>query len=201
MDKIIIINASPRAPRSNSKIYANSFIDCCKLETNYKELTKNNHQDIINSLSNYKHLVFVFPLYVDGIPSTLLNFLKLLENNTIHNKPIIHILINCGFIEYNQNNIAIEMINIFCKQNNYQTGSTLSIGGGEGLPTTPFKKLCDLTISRFSNSIVKQKYRKFNFTMPITKKFYIKASTKYWLTLGIKNGLTKEDMETMEIEK
>lgn len=201
MDKIIIINASPRAPRSNSKIYANSFIKNCKLKTDYIEITNTNHQIIINKLNNYKHLVFVFPLYVDSIPSTLLNFLKLLENNKLTNKPIIHILINCGFIEYSQNNIAIEMVKLFCKQNNYQVGSILSIGGGEGLPTTPFKKLGNYVISRFSKSIVKEKYRKFEFTMPITKKFYIKASTNYWIKYGEKFGITKEDMEIMEIEK
>ena len=200
MDKIIIINASPRAPKSNSLIYANSFINSCTLDTDYIEVKKNNHQLIIDRLENYKHILFIFPLYVDSIPSTLLNFLKSLENNNLTNKPIIHILINCGFIEYNQNNIAIDMIKLFCIQNNYNIGSILSIGGGEGLPTTPFKKLGDYTISRFSKSITKEKYRRFNFTMPISKKFYINASTKYWIKKGMNNNITKEDMEIMDIE-
>ena len=38
-------------------------------------------------------------------------------------------------------------------------------------------------------------------TMPISKKFFIKASTKYWTAYGAKYGVSKDEMATMEIEK
>ncbi len=36
--------------------------------------------------------------------------------------------------------------------------------------------------------------------MPITKKMYLKASTTYWINYGKKNGITEEQMKTMQIE-
>ena len=36
--------------------------------------------------------------------------------------------------------------------------------------------------------------------MPLTRKMFVKASTSYWLSLGRKNGITREQMESMEIE-
>ena len=37
-------------------------------------------------------------------------------------------------------------------------------------------------------------------TMPISKAFFLKASTRYWLAYGERNGVTGEQMATMEIE-
>lgn len=36
--------------------------------------------------------------------------------------------------------------------------------------------------------------------MPISKKMFIKASTIYWENYGKKNGISKEQMEIMQIE-
>ena len=200
MNKIMLVNGSPRAPRSNSKRYANSFQEQVKVETKYFNISKTNHKEIITNISDVSDIVFVFPLYVDGIPSTLLEFLKSLENSQITNKPTISILINCGFLEYKQNDIAIEMVKLFCKQNSYEVGSVLSIGGGEAVLDTPFNFLVQRKIKAFAKSISSKKHRKITFTMPLTKKLYIKASTNYWIKYGLKNGVTKEEMEIMTIE-
>lgn len=37
--------------------------------------------------------------------------------------------------------------------------------------------------------------------MPLPKKLFIKASTSYWENYGKKNGITPEQMATMDIEK
>ena len=37
-------------------------------------------------------------------------------------------------------------------------------------------------------------------TMPLPKRTFLKESTKYWIRYGEKNGVTKQQMETMEIE-
>ena len=43
MGKIMIINGSPRAPKSNSKQYADLFAKSCTIPTQYFNITKNNH--------------------------------------------------------------------------------------------------------------------------------------------------------------
>ena len=79
MEKIMIINASPRAPKSNSQKYAALFEQYSRVPTQYFNLTKKNHADLCSVMKDFSDLLFVFPLYADGIPSTLLWFLKSLQ--------------------------------------------------------------------------------------------------------------------------
>ena len=145
-------------------------------------------------------MLFVFPLYADGIPVTLLNFLKNLEKNPPLQKPTISVLINCGFFEYRQNDTAVNMIELFCKQNGYRMGSVLKIGSGEAILDTPFKVFVTRKIKKLAASVSNEKYCTQHATMPITKGMFLKASTAYWTNYGKKNGITKEMMETMKIE-
>ena len=46
MGKIMILNGSPRAPKSNSKRYASLFAAVCPLETEYFNITKTNHLEL-----------------------------------------------------------------------------------------------------------------------------------------------------------
>ena len=79
MAAIMILNGSPRAPRSNSKQYAELFSKSCRSETEYFQITRTNHLELCRAVERFSDLLFVFPLYADGIPVTLLNFLKVLE--------------------------------------------------------------------------------------------------------------------------
>lgn len=200
MGKVMMINASPRAPRSNSKQYAQLFSEYCRLDTEYWEVKKSNHLSLCQMIENYSDIVFVFPLYVDSLPVTLLNFLKTLEENAPLKKPTISVVINCGFIEPYQNDIAVKMLQLFARKNGYPFGSVLKIGGGEAILTTPFRIFLKSKMKKFAVSITKQRYNDFQVTMPISKKMFIKASTTYWTNYGKKNGITKKQMEIMEIE-
>lgn len=200
MGRVIIINGSPRASKSNSKRYGNIFRGFYKGDTDTFNITKNNHNDICSRIEEYNDILFVFPLYADGIPVTMLNFLKFLEQNPPQNKPNINVMINCGFIEPTQNEVCIDMIRLFCKQNGYSFRSVLAIGGGEAILDTPFKLLVKWKIKRLSKSIYINKPEFLTITMPISKNLFVKASTRYWINYGKKNGITKLDMETMKIE-
>lgn len=200
MGKVIIINGSPRATKSNSKRYGDIFRCFYKGDTDTFNITKNNHNDICSKIEEYSDILFIFPLYADGIPVTLLNFLKFLEQNPPKNKPNINIMINCGFIEPSQNEVCIDMIRLFCKQNRYTFGSVLSIGSGEAILDTPFRFLVRWKIKRLTKSIYNNRFESLNITMPISKKLFIKASTNYWVDYGKRNGITKSEMETMKIE-
>ncbi len=200
MGKVMIINASPRAPKSNSKQYANLFAKYCRLDTEYYEVKKSNHLTLCQMIENYSDIVFVFPLYVDSVPVTLLNFLKAMEDNALLKKPTISVVINCGFIEPYQNDIAVKMLQLFARKNGYPYGSTFKIGSGEAILTTPFRIFLKERMKRFAVSIERQRYNDFQVTMPISKKMFIKASTAYWENYGKKNGISKEKMEIMEIE-
>lgn len=200
MGKVMIVNASPRAPKSNSKQYAKLFSAYCRLDTEYCEVRKSNHFALCRMIENCSDIVFVFPLYVDGIPVTLLNFLKTLEENAPLQKPAISVVINCGFIEPHQNDIAVQMVRLFASKNGYPFGSAFKIGGGEAILTTPFRFFVKAGMKKFAASLEKQRYNTFHVTMPITKKMFIKASTAYWENYGKRNGISKEQMQSMQIE-
>ncbi|MFH5978286.1 hypothetical protein ACHM2H_15180, partial [Clostridium perfringens] len=81
MGRVIIINGSPRAPKSNSKRYGEIFRSYYKGQADIFNIAKNNYKDICNKIEEYTDILFIFPLYADGLPVTVLNFLKVLEEN------------------------------------------------------------------------------------------------------------------------
>lgn len=192
MERVMILNGSPRGPRSNSKRYAEIFSEKCNWDVEYFNITKSNHHELCSKMNMVSDVLLVFPLYADSIPVTLLNFLKNLENNLPNEKPVISVLINCGFLEYKQNDLAIKMIELFCKKTDFQFGSVLKIGSGEAILMTPFKILVARKIKKLSESIVSKKYKTLSVTMPLPPKLFIKASTKYWTDYGKRNGITQE---------
>lgn len=200
MASLLILNGSPRAPRSNSKRYAQMLASCWGGTAESLEITRRNHPELCAKVGEASHVVFVFPLYADGLPVTMLNFLKSLEAAPPQSRPTVSVLINCGFLEPRQNEIAVEMVRLFCKQNQYPFGSVLMIGSGEAILDSPFRFLAARKIRRFSDSIARGAYGMFQTTMPLTKGIFVKAAASYWTNYGKKFGTSKEEMQTMQIE-
>ena len=136
--KLLIVNGSPRAPRSNSRRYAELFQARWKGEARYAALTAKNHAELAAAAADCTDLLLVFPLYADGLPAPLLRFLEFLEGAGPEHRPRISVLINCGFLEPHQNDVAVDMVRLFCLENGYPFGACLKIGGGEAILGTPF---------------------------------------------------------------
>lgn len=201
MGKIMIINGSPRAPKSNSRRYAQIFLKYVKKETVYYTITKSNHEKLCQLTEECSDVIFMFPLYADGIPVTVLNFLKTWEQHPSVQKPTVSVLINCGFLEYEQNEIAIKMMQLFCRQNGYPWGSVLKIGSGEAILDSPFHFLVTRKIKKLAQAICKKKTVTLKTTMPLPKSFFVAASTQYWTKYGEKYGTSQKEMQTMKIEE
>ena len=129
-----------------------------------------------------------------------MKFLKTLEQNPPKQKPRISVLINCGFFEPEQNDIALDILRLFCKQTGFPFGSSLAVGGGEAFLKTPLAFLLKAKIKKFAKAIDAHQTVHWKITMPISKPMFIKAANSYWLQYGAKNGLTQEQMSAMEIE-
>lgn len=196
----MIINGSPRAPKSNSRKYAELFMKYSDIPSEYYAITAKNHLELCSKIDQFSCLLFVFPLYADGIPVTLMKFLKTLEENPPTKKPQVSVLVNCGFFEPEQNNIAIKMLQLFCKEQNYPFGASLKVGSGEAILDTPFRFFVKRKIRQLAKSISNGRDESLQVTMPITKRLFIKASSKYWQQYGRRNGITAEQMSTMKIE-
>lgn len=200
MGKISIVNGSPRAPHSNSRRYAALFKGCWDGETEEYAVMDKKHAAFCRSLEGTRDLLLVFPLYADGLPAVLMEFLKALRDTELRKKPTVHALINCGFLEPEQNAVAAEIIRLFCRQNGFPAGTFLCVGSGEAILDTPFAFLVRRKIRRMARAIRRGKAEYLQVAMPLTKAMFLRASTSYWLRRGQANGLNREQMATMAIE-
>lgn len=71
MGNLMIVNGSPRAPRSNSKRYIRLFEEFWGSPAEVYQVTAGRHQEACRKISECRDLLLVFPLYVDGVPAVL----------------------------------------------------------------------------------------------------------------------------------
>src|SRR5659263_462199 len=134
--KIALINGSPKVKNSASEFILTSVKSLLPADSVFKEFKFN--RPILNEIDLEKIadtdvLIFAFPLYVDGIPSHLLHCLDQMETyfNTMEMKKIkVYALVNCGFYEGHQANIALAMMKNWCSKVKLDWGQGIGIGGG-----------------------------------------------------------------------
>ena len=183
MGDLMILNGSPRAPRSNSKRYAELFSSYYPGSTQTFPITRNNHQELCAR--------------IDGASRLLLGSL---EAYSPRQKPTVSVLVNCGFLEPRQNEVAVRMLRLYCRRNGYPFGSVLMIGSGEAILDSPFRFLAARKIQRFARAVAREDCGTFQITMPLTKGIFVRAAASYWERYGKRYGITKEQMQTMDIE-
>lgn len=199
MGKLMIINGSPRAPKSNSKQYIQAFLSAWSGEYEQYSVLQRQHAACMEQLKECSDLLLVFPLYTDGLPSGLMEFLKAMQEQPT--TPLtVHVIINCGFREPHQNDVAIDMIRLFCKRGGHKLGSVLRMGCGEAFPTTPFMGMARRKIQKLARSIQKGRSVQLSITMPLTKGLFLRAANRYWLSRGAQFGNSQTQMAAMDIE-
>lgn len=201
MEKILLLNGSPRAPRSHSKRFAELFARYSPRPAEYAEIRKNNHAELIARMGECRDVVLVFPLYADALPVPLLEFLRSLETMPPQRRPVVSVLVNCGFWEYRQNEVAVRMVRCFCRQNGFPFGSVLMLGSGEAILDSPFRGVARRRIRRFARSVAECRDEVLHATMPIGRRLFVLASTQYWIRYGRRFGVTEEQMRTLRIEE
>ena len=198
--KIIIINGSPKTIKSNSEILGNYLFPLLK-ENNIKKYYSIYFQlndKTKNEIYNSDVLIFIFPLYVDGIPSNLLKLLvKFEKENVVRPKTKIYCIVNNGFYEGKQNFLALLHMKNWCKKVNAKWGQGIGIGSGELLPYLkkfklgqgPLKNL-EKILNRFSRNILTLNSDKNIYINPNWPKslYFIQGSIS-WILKARKNNL------------
>ena len=198
--KIIIINGSPKTIKSNSEILGNYLFPLLK-ENNIKKYYSIYFQlndKTKNEIYNSDVLIFIFPLYVDGIPSNLLKLLvKFEKENVVRPKTKIYCIVNNGFYEGKQNFLALLHMKNWCKKVNAKWGQGIGIGSGELLPYLkkfklgqgPLKNL-EKILNRLSRNILTLNSDKNIYINPNWPKilYFIQGSVS-WILKARKNNL------------
>ncbi len=139
--RISIINGSPRFKQNISGLLIKEIIlelgEEGKNVEEYHLNRRNIDKEKIENISRSDVIIFAFPLYVDSLPALVLEFLVEMEKNQNKIKdiaPTIYCVINNGFFEGRQNNIAIRQMQHWCKKMNFIWGQGIGVGAGEMLP-------------------------------------------------------------------
>ena len=198
--KIIIINGSPKTIKSNSEILGNYLFPLLK-ENNIKKYYSIYFQlndKTKNEIYNSDVLIFIFPLYVDGIPSNLLKLLVNFEKeNVVRPETKIYCIVNNGFYEGKQNFLALLHMKNWCKKVNAKWGQGIGIGSGELLPYLkkfklgqgPLKNL-EKILNRFSRNILTLNSDKNIYINPNwPKSLYFIQGSFSWILKARKNNL------------
>jgi multimeric flavodoxin WrbA len=207
--KVCMINGSPKIKDSCSEYLIDEIT---KLLDNKTEVTVCNANDkilnngLFNSIYNCDTIVFVFPLYVDAIPSHLVAFLesfqKYLKEQPVKNISV-HAVSNCGFFEGEQNKYALNIIENFCERTGLIWKYGLGIGAGpfigesKSIPWKTFiKKPIFNAMLDLKNSLETGEHQNENIfvTAKMPRHMYIWAAHIGWREQAKKNNLKTKDL-------
>ena len=169
MGKLLIVNGSPRAPRSNSRRYIEQFLPCWGETADQYTALRGGPL----SPEDCTDLLLVFPLYADGIPAVLMRTLKELAVWRGTARPRIHVLVNCGFLEPEQTRPAVEMVRFFCKRYGFPWGMALQIGSGEAILNTPFSFLVRRGLRRLAAGMRAGRSEVLSVRMPLNRRMFV----------------------------
>ena len=203
--KITLINGSPKAVKSNSEILGNYLSSLLKENEikKYYSISFKLNDKMKNEIYNSDVLIFLFPLYVDGIPSNLLKLLVEFEKEkVIKSGSKIYCAVNNGFYEGKQNQLAILQMKNWCEKVKAKWGQGIGVGGGELLPYLkkcklgkgPLKNL-GIALEKFSDNILNFKSDEDIYINPnwLRILYFVQGSIS-WILKARKNNLRVKDL-------
>lgn len=131
--KTVFINASPKK-RFSASDYFLDVQKCFVRGKKVREKLRNagDYERILNTLRDADTVIFCLPLFVDGVPSHVLSFMKKMEVFCKENQLTlkVYVISNGGFIEGNQNEALLQVFENFCRRSSISFGGGIGIGGG-----------------------------------------------------------------------
>lgn len=131
-----MIAGSPKKKKSTSEIVLNSLSERLTAATIdwifAADFSEENEEELFEKMLENDIIVFSFPLYIDSIPSHLIRFMEAMENryrDHIMNTKV-YCIVNCGFHEPENAEIAIEMIKLWTSYSGLIFAQAAALGGG-----------------------------------------------------------------------
>lgn len=133
--KALILNGSPKKNGGTSKFLGRVTGLLMKgFDVEYASLrAKSEYPKILKTLKNIDVLIIAAPLYVDGVPSHVLEFLQQAEEFCVQNDChfSVYAISNNGFIEGAHNKSHLKMYECWCRRAGADWCGGIGIGGGE----------------------------------------------------------------------
>ena len=202
---IALINFSPKGNSSNSKFFIdymkNSFspqvsVVELKINTCGKELD-------LQTLSSCETWVFFYPLYVDALPSHMLDYISRLEKTSeISTGKKIYAVTSCGFHEGLQTCISLEILANWCAASGTEWCGAVGIGASgcfhffekyhvESGPRIPVNRALEVLAFNVENGVSQCN----NYvTVALPKRLYKLAAEIFWRKDIVSNGKKIKDL-------
>lgn len=202
--KIVMVCGSPRVKDSTSMYVLNALKE--KLEDGneihiFQPLGPDEIEPLIKEIPGSDILLFAFPLYIDSIPSHLLEVLTAIEGakpgETEKMKACL--IVNNGFYDAVQNGPAIDIFWNWCDKCGIKRGCAIGLGAGEMTKMAPLGQgpCVNLgnALQQFVEDIRETCDGKTTFVEPNFPRFLYKAAAHFgWRKLARGNGLRASDI-------
>ncbi len=145
----LLLSGSPRGKTSTSysllrylKTQLENLGKSCELSIAHKIMRKEaDFENFSNLLDSADYLIVTMPLYVDSLPShvieTFTRLLKTRRNNSFKGTPKFLAIVNSGFPEQHQNLLALNICQQFAQEANLDWIGGIPFGGGAIIGGTP----------------------------------------------------------------
>lgn len=209
--KILMICGSPRGEDSTSN-YMLQIVEekLQNIEDNririiydYKEV-----ETVKSDLLDASIILIAFPLYVDGIPASFLDVLQKMEEAVKDEKPKgrVYALVNNGFYDAKQNNIAIDMIWKWCDKCGFDKGYAIGVGAGGIIRASSMGVGPNINLGRALNQLIKDMYdetkKETIYVEPnFPRSLYKLAAHVNWRKTAKANGLKVKELRRKLINK
>ena len=114
----------------------------------------------------------------------------------------MYFVINCGFLEYSQNDTAIQIIKKYAEKTSFNYRGGVSVGSGAMILQSKQKETLEQLLKDMAEEVARdyifeecpeETVRKINVDMP---RFLFKAKAdRLWVEAGAKKGLKKKDLK------
>lgn len=132
--RIVVLNASSKKKGGASRCFSRILklmLAGCQVTT-VQVRNQSDHEDAFTEMEKADAVILSAPLYIDGIPAHLLEFLQRAEMMCREKNCSfrLYVLSNGGFVEGRQNKIHLKMYEAWCRHAGVTWGGGLGIGGG-----------------------------------------------------------------------
>lgn len=156
----------------------------------------------LKAVKNGENIVFSFPLYADSLPAYFLGFLRRLEQLTmgIISDSRIYVIVNNGFYDDYQNNLAIKVMWKWCEKCGLKKGRALAIGAGGMAQAAPIGKgpmaKVGAALEQMAEDIQNDASGDTIYTKPIFPRCMYKIAGNFGFSMqGKQNGLSRKQIK------
>ncbi len=207
--KALFLNCSPRGNNANSKKFLDLLAERVGGDIERINITsfRNNQDELAHLISGADRVVLGMPLYVDGVPSTPLRLMELVEKEISNSPKKIYVVANMGFYESKQIENLLSIVKTWSDCCGFEYGGGIAIGAGEmmgqvlgfgsnGPAKYVFEGLDKLADAVNTSTTIDDIYTKAN---KFPRFLYFLAANSGMKKSGKQNGLKKKDL-LMQVE-